>query len=62
MKKPYIADGLDQQGRYTEAAEACTDLGAEPGDEYDGFNVFRGLLVAVFLTLAALGFVCLAVQ
>ena len=29
---PYLAEGLDYQGRHPEAASACTELGADPSD------------------------------
>lgn len=29
---PYLAEGLDYQGRYPEAASACTEIGAEDDD------------------------------
>ena len=33
MKHPYIPKGCDQQGRYPEAAEAATDVGADDAPE-----------------------------
>ena len=37
---PRLPRGCDQQGRYPEAAEACTEIGAEPEPpEHDMFVV-----------------------
>ena len=53
MKHPYIPKGCDQQGRYPEAAEAATDVGAEDAPEPD--------VVRVVLTDIALSAVLIAV-
>ena len=49
MRHPYIARGLDRQGRQPEAAHAATDLGA---DDADGLNAARGLVTALLWSLA----------
>lgn len=46
MKK--IPKGCDQQGRYPEAAECCTELGADQDDDATSPLDLSGLLVAVF--------------
>ena len=53
MKKPYTPKGCDQQGRYPEAAEAATDVGADDAPEPD--------VVRVVLTDIALSAVLIAV-
>ena len=53
MKHPYIPKGCDQQGRYPEAAEAATDVGADDAPEPD--------VVRVVLTDIALSAVLIAV-
>lgn len=48
MHRPYIARGLDRQGRHPEAAHAATDLGT---DDPDGLNAARGLVRALIWSL-----------
>ena len=47
MKHPYIPKGCDQQGRYPEAAEAATDVGADDAPEP---NVVRVVLTDIALS------------
>ena len=51
---PYIPRGCDQQGRYPQAAEAATEIGAEP--EPPDLNSARAVLVdvAIVATILAL--------
>ena len=49
MKHPRIPHGCDQQGRYPQAAEPCTDLGQED-DETTAADVG---IIAMLLVLAA---------
>lgn len=49
-----IPKGLDQQGRYPEAAECCTEVGADDEDSPDPWRPFQDFLVV----LAVIG--CLA--
>jgi hypothetical protein len=51
IHNPRIHRGCDQQGRYPQAAECCTELGADT-DEDDGFAAF-------FIPLAAAIIGCL---
>lgn len=52
----YIPTGCDQQGRYPEAAEACTELGADDFNEAAKFVMWQiaaavvivGVIAAVF--------------
>ena len=52
MKKPYIPDGCDQQGRYPEAAEAATDLGADEPPDPDHVRV---VLIDCLIACAIVG-------
>jgi hypothetical protein len=59
MKHPYLAHGLDMQGRHPEAAHAATDLGANDPDFGNGARgIVFGLMLALFgwfiVALAAL--------
>tara|TARA_R110000868_G_scaffold196889_1_gene442953 strand:+ start:401 stop:601 length:201 start_codon:yes stop_codon:yes gene_type:complete len=47
---PRIPRGCDQQGRYPEAAEACTEIGHEDGYEDKEWS---WVPLIVYLTLAA---------
>ena len=47
MKHPYIPKGCDQQGRYPEAAEAATDVGADDAPEPD---IVRAVLIDIALS------------
>ena len=52
--------GLDYQGRQQTRpipAEACTEIGADGRDDYDGTAVFRGLFSAVAITAILAGVV-----
>lgn len=55
--RPYVAAGLDQQGRYvpTEAAQASTELGAEADDHREAMTaaeawLLMGIYIASVLT------------
>jgi hypothetical protein len=50
MHRAYIPTGCDQQGRYLQAAEACTDLGAD-----DDLACASGIVRAVLWSLAIWG-------
>ena len=54
FNRPYIPRGCDQQGRYPQAAEAETEIGAEP--EPPDLNSARAVLVdvAIVATIMAL--------
>jgi hypothetical protein len=58
MTTPYIARGLDHQGRHHEAAHAATDIGAPLLD--DGLNAARGIVWALVMSLLAWLVVALA--
>jgi hypothetical protein len=47
LHRPYIPTGCTQQGRYPQAAEACTDLGAD-----DDLACASGIVRAVIWSLA----------
>ena len=48
--KPYIPKGCDQQGRYPEAAEAATSVGADDPPEHDMMRVvLKDALISVAL-------------
>ncbi len=59
-----IPKGCDQQGRHTQAAEPCTELGQEDEPDFYGWEywkeeaycliIFAAALVAIMGTLAAL--------
>ena len=62
IQQPRIPRGCDQQGRYPQAAECCTEVGSEEPDFYDrkfwkeeavSLIVFAASLVALMGTLAA---------
>ena len=52
MKK--LPKGLDQQGRYPEAAEAATEIGVDDAPESLGKLVLRGLGIVVLVGVIAL--------
>jgi hypothetical protein len=52
MKK--LPKGLDQQGRYPEAAEAATEIGIDDAPESLGTLVVLGLCVVVLVGAIAL--------
>ena len=54
-----IPNGCDQQGRYPQAAEPCTELGADDDVESLGRLVLLGLAVIVMVGLIALAVVVL---
>ena len=58
MKKPYIPAGCDQQGRYPEAAEAATDVGADDAPPHDAFRV---VLKDILLSAALIAVIALIV-
>ena len=51
QRSPYLANGLDHQGRHPEAAHAATDIGA--ADDDDALGPATGIIVAVIMSLAA---------
>jgi hypothetical protein len=51
MKK--LPKGLDQQGRYPEAAEAATEIGVDDAPESLGTLVVLGLCVVVLVGVLA---------
>ena len=53
MKK--LPKGLDQQGRYPEAAEAATEIGVDDAPESLGTLVVLGLCVVVLVGAIAVG-------
>lgn len=57
MRKPYMAKGLDQQGRYPIAAEAATEVGVDD----DPLSPAIGIVVWVGVTLAAWAAVVLVI-
>ena len=52
MKHPRIPHGCDQQGRYPEAAEPCTELGQDDPDFY-GAKFWEGEVIAALCVAAA---------
>lgn len=49
-----LPKGLDQQGRHPEAAEACTEIGADDAPETLGTLVLAGALVVAVVGVIAL--------
>ncbi len=59
VRRPYIPAGIDQQGRYPQAAESATEIGAEK-DYDDSLAVFVGARNALLMMAAialCIGFV-----
>lgn len=57
--RPYLADGLDYQGRHPEAASACTEIGAEPADHPEDMTGAEAwLLMGIYIAsvLVSVGF------
>ena len=52
----YLPRGCDQQGRYPEAAEACTELGVDPPENCPVSAVLSDAVIAV-LILAVIGII-----
>ena len=52
MKHPRIPHGCDQQGRYPEAAEPCTELGQDDPDFY-GAKFWESEIIAALCVAAA---------
>ena len=48
-----VPKGLDQQGRYPEAAEACTEIGVDDGPEALGSIVLMGVVIVAVVGLIA---------
>lgn len=48
-----LLKGLDQQGRYPEAAEAATEIGVDDSPEALGRAVVLGVLVVVVIAVVA---------
>ena len=59
MKHPYIPKGCDQQGRYPEAAEAATDVGADDAPEPD---IVRAVLKDIALSAVLIAVIALIVM
>ena len=59
MKHPYIPKGCDQQGRYPEAAEAATDVGADDAPEPD---IVRAVLIDIALSAVVIAVIALIVM
>ena len=57
--RPYIPRGCDQQGRYPQAAEASTEIGAEP--EEPDLNSTRAVLVDVAIAATIIALIYAAV-
>lgn len=55
---PRLPAGCDQQGRHPQAAEACTELGA---DDEDPLNAARGVVVGIVAAMMIWAFVAFAV-
>jgi hypothetical protein len=55
MKHPRIPHGCDQQGRYPEAAEPCTELGQEDDPDFYGAKFWEGEILS--LGIVAVGLV-----
>jgi hypothetical protein len=53
MKHPRIPHGCDQQGRYPEAAEPCTELGQDDPDFY-GAKFWEGEVIAALCVASAI--------
>lgn len=49
-----LPKGLDQQGRYPEAAEACTEIGVDDAPETLGTLVLAGVLIVAIVGVIAL--------
>jgi hypothetical protein len=55
MKHPRIPLGCDQQGRYPEPAEPCTELGQEDDDpEFYGAKFWEGEVIAALCVASAI--------
>lgn len=61
-KRPYIAAGIDMQGRHPQAAEACSDIGADAdGDPLAcATGIVAWVLVSLVLWLIAAAALCAA--
>jgi hypothetical protein len=53
MKHHRIPHGCDQQGRYPEAAEPCTELGQDDPDFY-GAKFWEGEVIAALCVASAI--------
>ena len=53
MKHPRIPHGCDQQGRYPEAAEPCTELGQKDDPDFYGAKFWEGEIIAALCVAAA---------
>ena len=51
---PYIAHGLDHQGRLEVPAEACTDMGVEPDDLACASGIVRAVMWALAIWFVGL--------
>ena len=52
-KLPRLPKGIDQQGRYPEAAEAATELGVDDGPETLGAVVLMGMIIVAVIGVIA---------
>lgn len=53
-RQPYIPLGCDQQGRYPQAAEASTDLGADDSGPTDR-QIVKAVLADLLISCALVG-------
>lgn len=51
----YIPTGCDQQGRYPEAAEAATEIGADDFDDAAQFIIWHLVIAIVIARLSGAG-------
>ena len=53
LHRPYIPQGCDQQGRHPQAAEACTEVGADDDDLACATGLVRAVIwsVAIYSAL-----------
>jgi hypothetical protein len=52
-KQTRLPHGCDQQGRYPEAAEPCTELGQEDDPDFYGAKFWEGEIIAALCVAAA---------
>lgn len=56
MRRPYIAHGLDMQGRHPEAAHAATDIGSDDDDLGCATGIVRALMWCLGLYAVGIAF------
>ena len=54
LHRPYIPTGCDQQGRHPQAAEACTEMGANDDDLACATGVLRAVAWSLALYTAGI--------